>query len=140
MIRGLRQDQLHVFVEGLTLDASIGILPEERQATQPVRVDIDLIVTVTPPLTSETIADTVSYADVVDAAAAIVAEGHIELVETLAERIANAVLADPRVAWARVRVAKPQIIARAAAVGVTIERGRRDPPPGLEGVSYASGS
>ena len=118
----LPSDRLHVFVDGLVLDASIGILPEEHERRQRVRVDVDLLVRVTPPLTSEAIADTVSYADVVTAVRAIVAAGHIALVETLAERIAAAVLADDRVTWTRVRVTKPDIIPDAMGVGVAIER------------------
>ena len=120
----LRADQLFVFVEGLTLEASIGINPAERVHRQPVVIDVGLTVDVTPPLDSENIADTVSYDDVVDAARRIVAAGHIDLVETLAERIAAAALADERVARVQVRVAKPTIIPEAKAVGVAIERQR----------------
>ena len=120
----LRADQLFVFVEELTLEASIGINPAERLHRQPVVIDVGLYVDVTPPLITEAIADTVSYADVVDTARRIVAAGHIDLVETLAERIAAAVLADKRVARVRVRVTKPAIIPEAKAVGVEIERQR----------------
>ena len=124
MSEPLRADQVVIFVEGLTLEASIGINPAERQRRQPVVIDVDLTVDVTPPLDSDNIADTVSYDGVVDAARRIVAAGHIDLVETLAERIAAAALADERVARARVRVAKPAIIPEAKAVGVEIERQR----------------
>lgn len=129
-IPGLRADQLHVFVDGLVLPVSVGILPEEHLAPQPVRFDIDLVVAVTPPLTSDDIADTVSYADVVAQVKAICAAGHIELLETLAERVAETVLADRRVEWVRVRVAKPEIIAEAASVGIAIVRSRADRKPG----------
>ena len=124
MTRPLPADQVFVFVEGLTLDASIGINPAERRHRQPVVIDVGLTVEVTPPLDSENIADTVSYGDVVDAARRIVAAGHIDLVETLAERIAAAALENKRVARVRVRVAKPAIIPEAKAVGVEIERQR----------------
>ena len=124
MTEPLRADQLFIFVEGLTLEASIGINPAERRHRQPVVIDVGLYVDVKPPLDSENITDTVSYDDVVDAARRIVAAGHIDLVETLAERIAAAALADARVVRVRVRVAKPTIIPEASAVGVTIERQR----------------
>ena len=55
----------------------------------------------------------------------IVAAGHVRLVETLAERIAEACLSDPRVHLARVRVEKLDIFADAASAGVVIERRRR---------------
>ena len=56
---------------------------------------------------------------------AIIAEGHVNLVETLCERIAASCLTDKRVMAARVRVEKPDIIAHARSVGVEIERARR---------------
>ena len=55
---------------------------------------------------------------------AIVAAGHINLVETLAERIAALGLADHRVEAARVRVEKLHVVAEAESVGVEIERFR----------------
>jgi len=50
--------------------------------------------------------------------------GHVNLVETLAERIAGDCLADARVAAVRVRIEKPDVIANAQAVGVEIVRTR----------------
>lgn len=50
------------------------------------------------------------------------AQGHIDLVETLAEQIAEDILEDPRILMARVRIEKPDAIAAAAGVGVEIER------------------
>jgi dihydroneopterin aldolase len=51
-----------------------------------------------------------------------VAQGHVHLGETLAERIASACLADERVTGVRVRIEKPDIIPNARSVGVEIER------------------
>ena len=62
---------------------------------------------------------------VVKAARAAAASGHTLLVETLAERIAEAALTDPRVLRARVTVEKPDAFPDAASVGVVIERMRR---------------
>ena len=56
----------------------------------------------------------VDYEEVADAVRGIVAAGHVRLVETLAERIAEACLADPRVHLARIRVEKLDIFADAA--------------------------
>ena len=56
----------------------------------------------------------------------IVAAGHVRLVETLAERIAEACLADRRVHLARVRVEKLDIFADATSAGVEIERRQSD--------------
>jgi dihydroneopterin aldolase len=124
---GLRQ----VFVRGLTLKASIGVHGHERLARQPVRIGIELAVEddgVRPmsraPVGRDELSRVVDYERLADLARAIVAEGHVMLVETLAERIAEACLADHRVRIARVMVEKPTALPDADSVGVTIERRR----------------
>jgi dihydroneopterin aldolase len=54
----------------------------------------------------------------------MLAEGHINLVETLAEKIAELCLGDGRVETARIRVEKLDVYAEAASVGIEIERSR----------------
>lgn len=117
--RGLR----HVFVRDLTLPARVGLHTHERGQAQPVVINLDLAVRETAPA-PKSLTDVVCYEAAVETIKAILAAGHIDLVETLAERIAQACLADPRVASARVRVEKPAAIAEAASVGVEIERAR----------------
>ena len=56
----------------------------------------------------------------------LVAAGHVRLVETLAERIAEACLTDRRVHLARIRVEKLDIFADATSAGVEIERRQQD--------------
>jgi len=64
----------------------------------------------------------VSYDDVVAGIRAIVAEGHINLVESLAERVADMCLADSRVTRVNVQVEKLDVLSDEAVVGVEIER------------------
>jgi dihydroneopterin aldolase len=68
----------------------------------------------------------VDYEVVTGEVRALVAAGHVMLVETLAERIAERCLEDPRVQIARIRVEKLDVFADAASVGVEIVRQRRD--------------
>jgi len=67
----------------------------------------------------------VDYGAIAGRVRAIAAAGHVRLVETLAERIAESCLEDPRVAIARVRVEKLDILPDASSVGVEVERRRR---------------
>ena len=116
-----------VFVRGLELRALLGVHPHEKAAPQRVVVEVELAVRdeAAPSGGGEDdLRRTVDYAAVVRAARTIVAEGHTLLVETLAERIALAALADPRVAKARVTVEKPDAFPDAAGVGVSVERTR----------------
>ena len=114
----------HVFVRDLELQALIGIYAHEKTDPQRVIVNIDLSVTEGEGPKDDDIGHVVSYEIVVKKVEAIIAEGHINLVETLCEKIAASCLTDKRVRAARVRVEKPDIIANARSVGVEIERAR----------------
>ena len=116
-----------VFVRGLELRASLGVHPHEKAAPQRVVVGVELSVrdeAAPSGVGEDDLRRTVDYSAVVRAARSIVAEGHTLLVETLAERLALAALADPRVVRARVTVEKPDAFAEAASVGVSVERTR----------------
>ena len=112
----------HVFVRDLMLDAHIGAYKHEKGSAQPVRVNVDL--TVAEAAHGDDLKNVVCYATVVDSIKLIVAEGHLNLVETLAERIAASCLEDERVQVALVRVEKLAVIPEASSVGVEIERVR----------------
>jgi dihydroneopterin aldolase len=129
-LRGIR----HVFVQDLRLMARIGAYAHELAAPQPVRIDIDLGVMDDSglpmsrgPVGKDDLSRVVDYARIAATARAIVESGHVRLVETLAERIAEAALSDQRVLLARVRVAKLAAMPDAGAVGVEIERRRTTP-------------
>ena len=114
----------HVFLRDLEIMALIGIYDHEKVNPQRIIVNIDLSVhEADGPITDE-ISHVVSYEIIAKKVETIVAEGHVNLVETLAERFAEACLRDKRVAAARVRIEKPDIIPNARSVGVEIERGR----------------
>ncbi|MBO9706738.1 MAG: dihydroneopterin aldolase [Caulobacter sp.] len=107
-----------VFVRGIKVDAWIGVYDHEHGRQQPLVIDVELDVAASH---CEQLGDTVNYETVLQAAQAIAAEGHIDLVETFAERLAQASFADSRVTRARVRVEKPLALApHAAAAGVEI--------------------
>jgi dihydroneopterin aldolase len=111
-----------VFVRGLKLDAMIGAYDHERLAPQPVTIDLDIEVVEPSAPTGDRLEDVVCYNRLTEGVKAIIAEGHIKLVETLAERIADLAMAHPMVIAATVRIEKPRAIAEAAAAGVEIMR------------------
>jgi 7,8-dihydroneopterin aldolase/epimerase/oxygenase len=114
----------HVFVRDLELHALIGIYDHEKINPQRIIVNVDLSVQEAETPMDDDIGHVVSYEIVVKKIEAIVAAGHVNLVETLAEKFAEACLRDKRVLAARVRIEKPDIIPNARSVGVEIERGR----------------
>ena len=112
-----------VFLRDVTLHLPIGILDEERGQTQPVIVNVQMYIPDPGRFESEKIADYVSYADVYDALKTLERdEKHIELVENLAETVAAMALGQKGVTRVVVTIEKPEIIAAARSVGVTIER------------------
>lgn len=107
-----------IFVSGLKVEAQVGVYAHERGRTQPLILDVELDAATASPTQ---LSDTVNYELVSDAARALAASGHVGLVETFAEAVARACLADPRVTRVRVRVDKPQALApHAASAGVEV--------------------
>jgi 7,8-dihydroneopterin aldolase/epimerase/oxygenase len=113
-----------VLIRDLVVGAKLGIYTHERHGTQPVRLNIELEVVPHREPLHDAIGQVVDYESVVRRVQAIVAAGHINLVETLAERVAALCLEDARVLNARVRVEKLAAIPEAASVGVEIFRTR----------------
>jgi dihydroneopterin aldolase len=111
-----------VLVHRLTIDTVIGVHDEEKRAPQRVYVTVRLCVSENGPAETDRLEDVLDYGEVVRRIEAIAKAGHVNLVETLAERIARDCLSDPRVLRARVRIEKPDVIPNASAVGVEIER------------------
>ncbi len=111
----------HVFVRDLVLDCNIGVHQHEKGRVQRVRINLDLGV-VEGGTHHDRLENVVCYEDIVKKVRAITADGHVNLAETLAERIAAVCLQDPQCRSARVRVEKLQVFDDAGAVGVEIER------------------
>jgi len=116
-----RREGLTVFVRGLTVQAGIGVYDHEHGRLQTLVIDVTLDL---GTQAVERLADTVNYEQVAEAARAIVAEGHVGLVETFAERLALDCLKDPRVRRATVRIDKPGALDGAEAAGCEVVYGR----------------
>jgi dihydroneopterin aldolase len=116
-----------IFVRGLVVQARLGVHPHEKAQAQRVEIGLELAVA-DPEAPAGVGADdfrrVVDYAALVALAKAEASAGHVLLVETLAERIAVAALADPRVQRIRVSIAKPDAFPDVASVGVVVERQR----------------
>jgi len=116
----------HVFVRNLVLSAHIGVHKHEHGKTQLVRINLDLAVLEgAPAARGDSLSEVLCYEEIVEGTRRIVDEGHVNLVETLAERIAGICLTDPRVRLARVRVEKLDAFDDVGAVGIEIERRNR---------------
>lgn len=113
-----------VFVRGLELLASVGVFEVEKRYEQRVVVSVELDVTDAYDGVSDRLDDVLDYGTIATAVQRTVESRHFHLIETLAERIAEAMLADARVQSVRVSVEKPDILPGCRSVGIEIERRR----------------
>lgn len=109
-----RRENLTVFVKGLRVEAGIGVYDHEHGRLQPLVIDVALDL---GPAEVHGLADTINYETVAASARRIVAEGHVGLVETFAERLALHCLEDERVLGVTVRVDKPGALEAADGAG-----------------------
>lgn len=112
----------HVFVHDCVLSARIGVHAHEKTGPQRIRLSLDLAVREGASDLADRLENVVCYETVLDRVRAIIDTGHVNLVETLADRIAQACLEDARVRRAQVTVEKLDVFADVGSVGVTIER------------------
>ena len=115
-----KENSTRVLICDLELLARIGVHGHEQGMPQPVRINV--VLDVAAPPRDDRLEEAADYEAVANGVRAIVAAGHINLAETLAERIAEACLKDKRVTWARVRVDKLHALQGASAAGVEIVR------------------
>jgi 7,8-dihydroneopterin aldolase/epimerase/oxygenase len=113
-----------VFVRDLEIVASVGVLEHEKRYEQRIIVSADLFVHDDYDGVSDRLADVLDYGKVVDGIVRLVESEHVNLIETLAERIAGQCLTDSRVISVRVCIAKPDVMQSCRSVGIEIERHR----------------
>ena len=115
----------HVFIRDFMVECLIGVYEHEKCSPQRVRVNLDLAVDEGEHPIIDDILNVVSYETMANGILAIADEGHVNLVETLAERIADMCFDDHRVDSVRVQIEKLDILENAGSVGVEIERFRK---------------
>ena len=114
-----------VFIKALKLDALIGVNAWERRIRQAVSIDLEMATDIRAAATSDAIADTLDYKAVSKRVSAIVRDSEFQLVESLAERITSALIAEFRIPWLKLTITKPGAVRGSAGVGIMIERGIR---------------
>jgi len=120
-------------VTGIECYGYHGVFEHEKREGQPFVVDLTLGLDTRAAAASDDLRDTVDYGSLVAAVKAAVEADPVDLIETLAQRLADVCLRDVRVEWARITVHKPEapIDATFGDVTLTITRSRHpaDQPP-----------
>jgi dihydroneopterin aldolase len=115
-----------ITLTGLRVRGFHGVFDLERRDGQDFVVDVQLEVDLAPAAASDDVTDTVHYGELAGALATVIAGEPVNLIETLADRLVQVCLSDPRVAAATVTVHKPgaPILLEFADVAVTLRRSR----------------
>lgn len=115
-----------ITISGLRVRGYHGVLPHERAAGQDFVVDAVLWLDAAPAAAADDLRLTADYGALAGQLAAIVAGEPVDLIETLADRLATACLAASPVQGAEVTVHKPQapVGQEVADIAVTVRRGR----------------
>ena len=111
-----------VFISDLVIDMSIGVYDHEKTITQPVRFNIEITALDSTAPLDDNYDNVLCYEAIANAIKSLAAQEHINLVETLAEKVADICLKSDQALQAIVKVEKLAAIKEAASVGVQITR------------------
>lgn len=114
---------------GIECFAHHGVFEHERRHGQRFVIDLVLGVDTASAAASDDLRDTVDYGSLVDEVTAAVTQDPVDLIETLAQRVAALCLLDARVEWARVTVHKPEAPIEATFSDVRLTITRHQPQP-----------
>lgn len=111
-----------IFLHDLKVETVIGIWEWERRIRQLVSIDLEMGTDIRAAAKEDSIEATLNYKAVAKRVQQFVSESEYQLVETLAEKIAEIVLDEFDTPWIKVRVSKPRAVSGANDVGVQIHR------------------
>lgn len=112
-----------VYIKGLELKTVIGIYDWEKEIKQKITIDLEMASDIKKAAATDEIADALDYKSVSKRLISFVEDSEIQLIETLAEKIADIVLSEFGVSWLRLSLGKPGAVTGSRDVGVIIERG-----------------
>ena len=113
----------HIFIRDFRLQTLIGFHRRERVVPQTIRLDLEIGLAGKAVFASDKVADCIDY-DKVTTRIREIASEHVNLVETLAERVARLMLEEFGASWVKVSIAKLGILRDVGLVGVTVERSK----------------
>lgn len=113
-----------IFLRELRVDTLIGIYDWEKRLPQTLQIDLEIGLPNSRACHSDDIDDALDYAKIIAHIREVLQNRHFNLLEALAEHIAQILLEDFRAPWAKVSVAKLQAIRGSKMVGISIERGQ----------------
>ncbi|WP_085298924.1 dihydroneopterin aldolase [Cognaticolwellia mytili] len=114
-----------VYIEGLTFQTTIGFYQWEKEIKQTLVVDLAMGWNTALAAENDELAKTLDYAEISEAIVKFANNNPVDLIETLAERIATYLMTQYDIPWLRLKLMKPTAVHNATTVGVEIERGQQ---------------
>ena len=114
-----------VYIQELKVETVIGIYAWEREQKQIVSIDLEMGTDIRNAASSDVIENALDYKAVSKRLVSFVEESEFQLIETLAEKIAEIVRSEFGVPWLRLKLGKPGAITGSKDVGIIIERGKK---------------
>lgn len=122
--RPLVGERMSVRVEGLKLDAEVGVYESEHGRKQPIKVSLEAEVDDTATAPDADLSQAVNYAALAETVRQVVASAHHELLEDLVQHISDVIFRDPRLKRLKLTIDKLTALEDADSVGVSYERWR----------------
>lgn len=113
-----------VIIEDLCLDTLVGVNAWEQLVRQTLLISVELSCDIKKAAANDTLVDTVDYTGIASRIREFASTHHFQLIETLAEKLAQLLLAEYRIDCVSIYLRKPAALAQAASAGIRIERHR----------------
>lgn len=112
-----------VFIKGLHIQTTIGFFQWEKEIKQTLVIDVAMGWNTAAAAINDELAKTLDYAEISTAIEKFANENPVDLLETLAERLAAFLMSSYHIPWLQLKIGKPGAVHNADTVGVEIERG-----------------
>jgi dihydroneopterin aldolase len=113
-----------VFIKGLHIQTTIGFFQWEKEIKQTLVIDVAMAWDTASAAENDELAKTLDYAEISIAIETFANENPVDLLETLAERMAAFLMSEFHIPWLKLTIGKPGAVHNASTVGVEIERGQ----------------
>ncbi len=114
-----------VFIKGLSIQTTIGFFDWEKEIKQTLVIDVAMGWNTANAAINDELAKTLDYADISVAIERFANDNPVDLIETLAERMASFLMNQYSIPWLKLSIGKPGAVHNAQTVGVEIERGKQ---------------
>lgn len=111
-----------IFLQGLEEFCVIGTLPRERVRKQKIIIDLEFPAPVKNAAKRDNLRDALNYKKIAEVTTEFVSKSRFYLIETLAERLAQALLREFKMKSVTLHVSKPNALRSTKNVGVEIRR------------------